>query len=286
MRIDKMRRENIMNAAQTTQSIVSQKLAAFDQLQDEFEASFRFVQEVHGQKRFETFPVEHIVRYLHALWLCECKERLLSIYKNIERYEGRYCLELLAAWQAGDTAPVVLFLQRKLDTMPFADLTRQIQEAQREGGDYGLAERLLHGRLTLLNRGMNLMHALDAIFALPDEQLLAKEVQVACERYGYTPAEINRLLADMDLPIYAYIPQQALAERNMVVMNKLGVEVMSKPVDQPGNRSWRVLEPVEPMQPFAEHLIFDYQPLFAPLYNNIRGVRFTDRPERTRTEPK
>lgn len=279
MRLDEMRREIIMNAVQTTQYIVGQKLAAFEQLQAEFEASFRFVQEVHGQKRFDTFPVEHTVRYLHALWMCECKDRLLSIYKNIERYEGRYCLELLAAWQEGDTAPAVLFLQRKLDTMPFAEITRQIHEAHRNGGYYGLEQRLLHGRLTLLSRGMNLLHALDAIFALPDEQQLAKEVQVICERYGHTPSQIDRLLAGMDLPIYAYIPHQALAKCNMVVMNKLGANVMSKPVDQPGNRSWRVLEPVEPLRPFAEHVILDYQPLTAPLYNNIRGVRFVDRLE-------
>jgi len=283
MRLDETRREIIMNAVQTTQYIVGQKLAAFEQVQGEFEASFRFVQEVHGQKRFDTFPVEHTVRYLHALWMCESKDRLLSIYKNIERYEGRYCLELLAAWQEGDSAPVVLFLQRKLDTMPFADITRQIHEAHRHGGNYGLEQRLLHGRLTLLNRGMNLLHALDAIFALPDEQLLAKEVQVACERYGHTPPQIDRLLAGMDLPIYAYIPHQALAKRNMVVMNKLGANVMSKPVDQPGNRSWRVLEPVEPMRPFAEHIIFGYQELTSPQHNNIKGDRFVDHPERSDT---
>lgn len=284
MRIDKMRREMIMNATQATQSIVNQKLATFDQLQDEFESSFRFVQEVHGQKRFDAFPVEHIVRYLHALWVCECKERLLSIYANIGRYEGRYCLELLRNWQGGDSADVVDFLQRKLDMMPFADITRQIQETQKEGGDYGLEQRLLHGRLTLLNRGINLMRALAAMFALPAEQLM-QEVQIACERYGYKPSQIDRLLADMDLPIFAYIPHQALAERNMVVMNKLGADIMSKPVDQPGNRSWRVLEPVEPLRPFAEHVILDYQPLFAPFYNNIRGVRFVDRPERSHTQP-
>ncbi|HVB72987.1 MAG TPA: hypothetical protein VNE38_05475 [Ktedonobacteraceae bacterium] len=273
-----------MKATQTTQSIVSQKLATFDQMQAEFEVSFRFVQEVHGQKRFDTFPVELTVRYLHAFWMCECKDRLLSIYKNIERYEGRYCLELLAAWQEGETAPVVLFLQRKLDTMPFADLTRQIHEAHRHGGNYGLEQRLLHGRLTLLNRGMNLLHALDAIFALPDEQQLVKEVQVACERYGHTPSQIDRLLASMDLPIYAYVPHQALAKRNMVVMNKLGANVMSKPVDQPGNRSWRVLEPVEPMSPFAEHIIFGYQELTSPQHNNIRRNRFVDLPARSGTK--
>ena len=274
-----------MNATQTIQNVVSQKLAAFQQLQDEFEASFHFVQEVHGQKRFDVFPVSYTVRYLHALWVCECKDRLLGIYKNIERYEGRYCLELLRGWQEGNSADVVAFLQRKLDTMPFAEITRQIHVAHRDGGDYGLERRLLHGRLTLLNRGMNLLHALDAIFALPDERMLAKEVQVACERYGHTPSQIARQLAEMDLPIYTYIPHQALAKRNMVMMNKLGANVMSKPVDQPGNRSWRVLEPVEPMRPYAEHIIFGYQELTSPRHNNIKGYRFVDRPERDDSGP-
>ena len=104
---------------------------------------------------------------------------------------------------------------------------------------------------------------------------------MACERYGHTLPQVDRLLAGMDLPIYAYVPHQALAKRNMVVMNRLGANVLSKPVDQPGNRSWRVLEPVEPLRPFAEHVIFDYQPLTAPFYNNIRGVRFVDLPERS-----
>ncbi len=68
-----------------TEKLAKQKLEAFEQLQPEFEASFHFVQEVHGQRRFSTFPVMESVHYLHALWICECKDRLLSIYKNIER---------------------------------------------------------------------------------------------------------------------------------------------------------------------------------------------------------
>ena len=44
-------------------------------------------------------------------------------------------------------------------------------------------------------------------------------------------------------------------------MNKLGVNVMNKPADQPGQRSWKVLEPVEPMSPYAEHVIEGYQEL-------------------------
>src|SRR5713101_3850694 len=107
------RGEIIVNATNTPgmiSGLVNQKLAAFEQLQAEFEVSFHFVQDVHGQRRFLTFPVEHTVRYLHALWICECKDRLLSIYKNIERYEGRHCLELLRDWQEGDTANVVAFV--------------------------------------------------------------------------------------------------------------------------------------------------------------------------------
>src|SRR5947209_10538908 len=123
--------EIVMTTASTTTDLVNQKLQAFEQLQAEFEASFRFVQQVHGQQRFASFPVADSVRYLHALWVCECKDRLLGIFKNIQRYEGHYCLELLRKWQQEqDTASVVAFLDRKLDMLPFADLTRQLHEAR------------------------------------------------------------------------------------------------------------------------------------------------------------
>ena len=242
----------------TTPELIKQKLEAFEQLQAEFEECFRYVQDVHGQKRFPTFSVGDAVHYLHALWICECKDRLLSIYKNMGRYEGRLCLHLLRVWQEGDNFDVIAFLQRKLDTLPFADLTRQYHEALQAGGDYGLARRLAHGRLVLLNRGMNLLHALDAIFALPEDQL-AQEVQIACAQYGHHPSQIKRQLSAMESPLYAYMPHQVLAQRNMLVMNKLGVNVMSKPADQPGHRSWRVLEPAEPLSPYAEHVIEGYR---------------------------
>ena len=268
-----------MVTTQATQNLVNQKLAAFEQLQPEFEASFHYVQDVHGQRRFPSFSVADSVHYLHALWICECKDRLLSIYKNITRYEGRHCLELLRRWQEGDTADVVAFLQRKLDMLPFADLTRQIQHARQMGGEEGLAQRLLHGRLILLNRGMNLMHALDAIFALSEDELV-KQVQIACTQYGHQPHQIEKQLAEMETPLYSYLPHQALAQRNMAVMNKTGVNVMAMPIDQLGQRSWRILEPTEPMRPYAEHLIEGYVELTLPAHNNIRGLRFVDRPER------
>ena len=59
------------------ETLAKQKCDAFERLQREFEASFRFVQDVHGQRRFSTFPVKETVRYLHALWVCACKDRLL-----------------------------------------------------------------------------------------------------------------------------------------------------------------------------------------------------------------
>ena len=269
-----------MAATPAMQNLINQKLEAFDQLQSEFEASFHFVQAVHGQRRFSSFPVADSVRYLHALWVCECKDRLLSIYKNITRYEGHLCLELLRGWQEGEIADVVAFLQRKLDGLPFADLTRQVHEARYRHKDDGLARRLVHGRLVLLNRGMNLMQALDAIFALPEDEVL-REVQVACAQYGHHPSQIERQLAEMESLLYSYVPHQMLAQRNMAVMNKLGVNVMTRPTDLPGERSWRVLEPTEPMGPFAEHVIEGYLELTSPLHNNIRANRFVDRPERS-----
>ena len=271
-----------MDTTQVSQDLINQKLAAFEQLQPKFEASFHFVQDVHGQKRFPSFPVEYSVRYLHALWVCECKDRLLGIYKNIERYEGRQCLELLRGWQEGDTASVVDFLYRKLNMLPLPDITRQLQEAHQRHKDDGLPERLMHGRLVMLNRGMNLLQALDAIFTLPEDQLL-DQVKAAYTQYGHEPDQIERQLAEIETPLFSYVPHQVLAQRNMVVMNKLGVNVMNKPSDQPGQRSWRVLEPTEPMRPYAEHVIAGYQELTSPAHNNIRGNRFFDRPERSDT---
>ena len=262
------------------QELVKQKLAAFVELQPTFEECFQFVQQVHGQQRFPTFPVASTVRFLHALWVCECKDRLLGIYKNIERYEGAYCLRLLLRWQEGETADVVEFLQRKLDTMPFGDLTRQIHAAKSQHEGDGLARRLIDGRGVLLNRGMNLMQALDAIFSLSDEQLIG-EVRAACEQYDHRPQQIEQQIADLSTDLYAYVPSRLLAQRNIEVMNKMGVHVMNRPSDQPGNRSWRVLEPTLPPGPFAVYLIEGYVELTGPQHNNLQGVRFVDRPERS-----
>ncbi len=272
-----------MTTAPTTPDLVHQKLQAFEHLQSEFEASFLFVQNVHGQQRFPLFPIAELVHYLHALWICECKDRLLSVYKNIGRYEGGHCLELLRLWQEGDTASAVAFLQRKLDTLPFGDLTRQIQEARYHHKGDGLEQRLIDGRRVLLNRGMNLIQALDAIFALSEDELL-KEVRVACARYGHHLSQIERQLAEMDTPLYSYVPHQMLAQHNIAVMNKMGVGAMTRPSDEPGQRSWRVLEPTEPPGPYAEHVIAGYVELTSPQHNNLKGDRFVDRPEPGETD--
>ena len=39
----------------TNEKLAKQKLEAFERIQSEFEASFHFVQEVHGQRRFSSF---------------------------------------------------------------------------------------------------------------------------------------------------------------------------------------------------------------------------------------
>jgi len=268
-----------MPTQQNVAELIQLKLEAFERLQGEFEASFQFVQDVHGQKRFSSFPVADAVRYLHARWVCECKGRLLSVAKTVKEYDGERCLEILRLWQREDTASAVDFLHHKLDMLPLAEITRQYHEARSLQHDDGLAQRLAHGRMVLLNRGINLMLALDAIFALPEE-VLFRSVRTACEYYGHLPEQIKEQLEEMNSPLYSYVPSQVLAQRNMTVMNKLGVNVTFRPSDLPGNRSWRVVAPIEPLSPYAEHVVEGYQELVSPTHNNIQNERFVDRPER------
>jgi hypothetical protein len=234
---------------------------------------------VHGQKRFSSFPVAYTVRYLHALWICECKTSLLSVSKTVKEYEGQLCLQLLRCWQEQeDTADVVAFLHRKLDMLPLADITRQIHEASHVYANDRLAQRLMHGRTVLLNRGINLIQALDALFALPEDALL-RSVCEACTHHGHLPEQIALQLEGMQLPLYSFVPHQSLAQRNMQVMNRLGMNVIQKPADVPSERSWKVARSIEPLQPFAEHVVLGYQELTAPWHNNVMGKRFVDRPE-------
>ena len=122
------------------------------------------------------------------------------------------------------------------------------------------------------------MQALDAIFVLSEDDL-KNEVLDACGQYGHIPRQIELQLAEMDDPLYSYVPHQLLAQRNMLVMNKLGVNVMTLPTDRPGERSWKVSAPTEPMPSFADHTIEGYLELVSPTHNNIKRDRFVDRPE-------
>ncbi len=264
-------------------TIVAEKLAAFERLQPEFEASFQFVQDVQGQRRFADFPVAATVRYLHALWVCECKDRLLSVPRSMGRYEGQRALELLRDWQAGETAEVVDFLRSKLDTLPFGDVTRQLEEVRRQDVPNPLAERLAHGRIILLHRGMNLLHAMEPIFTLPEKALLA-EVREACAQFGQQPEQIALRLGELELPLYAHIPHPRLAQRNMLVMDRVGVHLTSNAADQPGNRSWRVAESQLPARPYAEQVIGGYVDMTSTRHNNFSDYRFFYQPVEAHNE--
>jgi len=124
------------------------------------------------------------------------------------------------------------------------------------------------------------MQAFDAIFALSAEELM-NDVRAACEQYGHQPDQVGLQLAEFETPLYASVTSKALARRNMEEMNKMGVTVMSRPSDQPGERTERVLEPDILPRPFAEQIIEGYVEMTAPWHNNIRGVRFVDFPERS-----
>ncbi len=239
--------------ATQTSELIRRKLEAFDRIEEDFLASFSFVQEVHGQRRFETFPLSHSIRYLHALYICECKDRLLSVSRTIPRYDGAHCLELLRGWQEGRTADVVAFIYSKLDGQPFGEISRQVEEAER-AGDTPLAHRLISGRRVLLNRNFTLSAALDAIFTPAPEHLRA-EVRTLCERAGHTPDAIDRQLAELNTDLYTFVAGAELARRNMLVMNRMGVRVTDVAGDRPGERTDRVQPPALPAPPYAEETI-------------------------------
>jgi hypothetical protein len=115
---------------------------------------------------------------------------------------------------------------------------------------------------------------------LVSEDDLISKVQVACAHYGHHPGQLEQQLAEMEGPLYSYAPHQLLAQRNMLVMNTLGVKVMTLPTDLPGERSWKVAAPMEPLRPFAEHVIAGYLELTSPSHNNLMAHRFIDHPER------
>lgn len=243
--------------------LVAEKLAEFDRISGEVLANFPYVQDVHGQRRFSTFPILATVHYLHALWICNCKDMLLSVPvmgrrrkgsgDRFERYEGQYALELLRQWQEGTTADLVDFLELKLDYAPFGLIMRSF-EAAVQNEDQALARRLAHGRMILLNRTHNLVCALRNIFALrPDRQ--QSEVREACAQYGHTIEQCDNQLATMDSAVYSYVPHPDLARRNMQLMNTLGVRISDNAADRPGKRTAPVQRPTMPEYAYADYVV-------------------------------
>ena len=243
--------------------LVTEKLAEFDRISGEVLANFPYVQDVHGQRRFPSFPILATVHYLHALWICNRKDMLLSVPvtgrrrkgsgDRFERYEGQYALELLRQWQDGKTADLVDFLELKLDYAPFGLITRNY-EAAIQNGDRLLASRLAHGRTILLNRSHNLVCAFRSIFALrPDRQ--QREVRDACAQYGHTIEQCDEQLAAMNSPLYAYVPHPKLARRNMQLMNTLGLKITDNAADRLEKRTASVQRPSMPQYAFADYVV-------------------------------
>jgi hypothetical protein len=253
----------VRGSVTVTPQLIVEKLARFDQISGEVQANFPYVQDVHGQRRFASFPIAATILYLHALWICNSKDMLLSVPitgrrrkgsdDRFERYEGRYALELLQQWQEGVTTNVVEFLELKLDNAPLSLITRNI-EAALQADDQMHARRLVHGRMILLNRMYNLVSALRTIFALPSNRLM-REVREACAQYGHSIEQCQEQLAEMDSPIYTFVPHPALARRNMRLMNALGVKITNNAADRPGRRTATVQRPAMPQYAYADYVV-------------------------------
>jgi hypothetical protein len=270
-----------MTTPQAIPPLIAEKLAAFARLEPEFEACFRYIEELQGERRFENVSVNDTVCYLHALWVCECKDRLLSVPHAIERYQGGRGLVRLRRWQeTGSTAEVVVFLSEKLNNLDLAELSRQVEAAQAREGESPFVRRLMRGRLLLINRSMNLLHALEPLFALPAPTLL-EEARLAAARYEHTPAQIEAQLRQLETPLYATIRHPALAQRNMILMNRQGAPDIAavEAADEPASHVWQVAAQGRSQGPSAEQTIAGYVALSAPNHNNVRAVRWTDRPE-------
>jgi hypothetical protein len=250
----------------TEPHVITEKLSTFDRLSRDIRESFAHVQNVNGQRRFSSFSVASTVHYLHALWMCECKDLLLSVPRSTSRYHGHRALTLLRSWQAGETGEVVAFLEYQLALVPFTGITNRIQAAA-HSGDETLMRRLAHGRWVLLNRALNREHALQEIFMFSPE-MLKRQVCTACAQYGHTVQEIETQLASLHTPLYACIRHPALAKRNMVLMNALGVRITNNVADRPGQRTSRIQAPTLPQQPYAEQVIDGATTLVSKWSNN------------------
>ena len=246
--------------------IIADKQIAFEHLSKDFQASFAYIQNVQGQRWFPSFSVASTVHYLHALWICECKDLLLSVPQTTSRYDGRRALEVLRSWQEGETADVVAFLEYKLVLASFADITNRMQAAVRSGDKMWL-RRLAHGRLVLSNRAWNRERALADIFALAPE-MLSHQVRAACAHYGHTVQQIEAQLAYLQTPLYASVRHPGLARHNMVLMNALGVRVANNSADRPGLRTSRVQAPTLSHQPYAEQVIGSVTTMVSRRSNN------------------
>lgn len=265
--------------------LISDKLDAFERIRADFDASFAYIQDVHGQRRFTSFSVASVVRYLHALWICDCKDLLLSVPRGRSarsRYDGKRALELLRSIQEGDTSDVVALLEQKLGHMSFTEITRGFQAATQNGDD-ALTHRLAHGRWVLLNRARNLECALETIFTLSPERLIG-QARIACAQHGHTVPQIEAQRAALQTPLYGYVRHPALAERNILLMNSVGVRVTDNDADRPGRRTWLVQAPPPPARSYAEQVIIGATTLVSGWSNNPALVFLTNRREQVAAE--
>ncbi|MBF6592349.1 MAG: hypothetical protein IVW57_17700, partial [Ktedonobacterales bacterium] len=101
---------------------------------------------------------------------------------------------------------------------------------------------------------------------------LIDAVRSACARHGHLPEKIREQWASLDTPLYAMLRHQALAQRNMLVMNALGVRVTDNGADRPGQRTERVALPTMPAGPYAQQIIIGAVEMTPPAHSTYRYI--------------
>jgi hypothetical protein len=103
---------------------------------------------------------------------------------------------------------------------------------------------------------------------------------MACAQHGHTVPQIEAQLAALQPPLYGYVRHPALAERNMLLMNSIGVRTTDNDADWSGRRTWLVQVPPPLGRSYAGQVIIGATTLVSGWSNNPTLVFLNNRRDR------